>query len=228
MSNEIYSLFPKLLAAVGGVEKRKTEGVNYRHRSVDVVCAAARDACIQVGITPHVTYERAPTEGGVGVTCRLRLIAPDGSSIEGEAYCRVAFVTTRDGKVLDLPQTYGSACSYALKYALQGMLLIAEDDPDDVPEAQREQQAQSPQQVPAQSVPELPPEPPEPPEPAPEGTMVSFRKGIASCGSRQDILEMLLTLQRATVLSRAQRAALKGELREHQSALRRAPGEQRG
>ena len=128
----IFDLMPKLLAAVGGVARTRSQGVSYSYRSVHDVCQAVRDACASVGVTPQVEFDDLYWEHGASVICHVELFAPDGTSVCGKAAARVPY--PKHGVT---PQTHGSACSYALKAALQGMLLVGDEDPDAVPEAQR-------------------------------------------------------------------------------------------
>jgi hypothetical protein len=94
---QILTLWPKVMAAVGKVEKsRSGAGITYKFRSIEDVVLKLQPALIELGLSCTVAvdeleHERIPTKTGgtIGLArlkLRLRFIAPDGTWIEQESY----------------------------------------------------------------------------------------------------------------------------------------------
>ncbi len=135
----ILRLWPKLMAAVGHVEKsRQSEEVPYKFRSIDDVLLKLQPALIEHGVTvtlstsDHEHSYRATARGVTIGTARvhvlLRFIAPDGTWLELET----------DGQGVDTSdKATGKAITSAVKYSLLYGLMVPTGDPNLDPDASR-------------------------------------------------------------------------------------------
>lgn len=82
--NEIYKLMPKVMAAIGAVEKDKKNDHNkYGYRSVEATMEACQKAFIEHGVTLVPRIESAVEVGGMMVvTYSIEFFAPDSSSVK--------------------------------------------------------------------------------------------------------------------------------------------------
>lgn len=135
----ILALWPKLMAAVGSIEKgRQSEEVPYKFRSIDDVLARLQPALIEHGVTVTVSTSnlersyRTTAKGGLIGAARvhvlLRFIAPDGTWLELEA----------DGEAIDTSdKATGKAITGGIKSALLYGLMIPTGDLKRDPDASR-------------------------------------------------------------------------------------------
>lgn len=135
----ILQLWPKLMAAVGHVEKsRQSEEVPYKFRSIDDVLVRLQPALIELGVTVTISTSdhehsyrataRGVTVGTARVHVLLRFIAPDGTWLELET----------DGQGADTSdKATGKAITSAVKYSLLYGLMVPTGDPQLDPDASR-------------------------------------------------------------------------------------------
>lgn len=125
------------LASVQSLMSMPKDKVNefggFRYRTLEDINAEAKRAARALGISMSVTYNDRLLDGGVvESTCRVDC---SGEHFETTSYARVS-----KHKGMSDEQCYGTASSYARKYAAQGMFAIddARMDPDGMEPEQRE------------------------------------------------------------------------------------------
>jgi hypothetical protein len=206
---QILTLMPRLMAAVGTVEKDgKNEQQRYKFRAWEDVARRVQAACAAVGVTVVSTIERArvdvagKTQSGASIyraeiRMRVYLYAPDGSCIW----------TDRIGEGLDSSdKAANKAETAATKYALIHALLIGEggeDADEQTPEVYagkgKPQPVAAPRGKPAlpkSAAPSAPPAKEARPEAPQSFDVAGLEAEMRACGSRAALMEATSGLAR--------------------------------
>lgn len=97
----------------------------YKYRNCEDILEAAKPILLKYGLTLIVTDTTHEVGGILFVDAKAKIWDHEGTSVE--VHAQAGIDPTKKG--MDISQTFGSASSYARKYALNGLFLI--DDTKD-------------------------------------------------------------------------------------------------